>query len=86
MSPTIETAKKKWALKVKGDKWKRGVTGRGSDYCHGVAEFLGVGTCNPAMQTAYTSGVDAVTASDFDRAISGKETKWAENYRRKMAG
>jgi hypothetical protein len=84
--PTIETAKKKWARKVKGDKWKRGVTGKESDFCSGVAEFLGVGTCNPDVLTAYREGIADVSAADFDAAVRGKEEKWAKRYREKMAG
>jgi len=84
--PTIETAKKKWARKVKGDKWKKGVTGKETDYCKGVAEFLGVRTCNPERSAAWREGVDAVSAADFDKAVSGKEEKWASKYREKMAG
>jgi hypothetical protein len=84
--PTIETAKKKWARKVKGEKWKRGVTGKESEYCSGVAEFLGVGTCNPERAAAWREGVDSVSAADFDKAVRGKEEKWARRYREKMAG
>jgi hypothetical protein len=42
-----------------------------------------VSTCKAERETAYTSGVEAVTAADFDRAISGKEEKWARRYREK---
>jgi hypothetical protein len=80
----IELAKRKWARKVKGEKWKRGVTGKESDYCKGVAEFLGVGTCNPERLQAYREGIAAVSADDFDAAVRGKEEKWADRYREKM--
>jgi hypothetical protein len=83
---TVETAKKKWKLKVKGERWKRGVTGKGSEYCKGIADFLGVSTCKAERQSAYTAGVEAVSAADFDKAVSGKEEKWERRYREKMAG
>jgi len=82
----VELAKKKWERKVKGDKWKKGVTGKEDEFCRGVAEFLGVPTCNPDRMTAFREGVDAVTASDFDAAVKGKEEKWARRYKEKMAG
>jgi hypothetical protein len=82
----IELAKKKWARKVTGEKWKRGVTGKESDYCKGVAEFLGVGTCNPEKLAAYREGIAAVSAADFDAAVRGKQEKWATRYREAMAG
>jgi hypothetical protein len=70
-------------MKVKGERWKSGVTGKGPDYCKGVAEFIGVGTCKSERERAYTEGVNAVTAADFDAAIAGKEEKWARRYREK---
>ncbi|MEM4977394.1 MAG: hypothetical protein QXT64_08730, partial [Desulfurococcaceae archaeon] len=82
----VELAKKKWARKVKGEKWKQGVTGKETAYCKGVAEFLGVKTCNPDRLTAYREGVAAVSAADFDAAVRGKEEKWFERYKEKMAG
>jgi len=84
--PTLETAKKKWARKVKGEKWKAGVTGKEDAFCKGIAEFLGTGTCNPEVMANYREGVAAVSAADFDAAVRGKEEKWARRYREKMAG
>jgi len=83
---TIELAKKKWARKVKGERWKKGVTGKESEYCKGVAEFLGVKTCNSERLQAYREGIADVSASDFDAAVKGKEERWAERYKEKMAG
>jgi len=82
----IELAKKKWARKVTGEKWKRGVTGKESAFCSGVAEFLGVETCNPAVLSSYREGIAAVSATDFDAAVRGKQEKWATRYREKMSG
>jgi hypothetical protein len=83
--PTPELAKRKWARKVKGEKWKRGVTGKESEYCSGVAAFLGVSTCNPERASAWREGVNAVSATDFDNAVRGKEEKWFRRYKEKMA-
>jgi len=82
----VELAKKKWVRKVKGEKWKKGVTGKEDEFCKGVAEFLGVGTCNPEVLQHYREGVAAVSAADFDAAVKGKEEKWIRRYREKMAG
>jgi predicted oxidoreductase len=82
---TPELAKKKWREKVKGEKWKKGVTGKEDAYCKGVAEFLGTTTCNPDRLNAYREGINRVSAADFDRAVSGKEEKWFQKYKEKMA-
>jgi hypothetical protein len=84
--PTPELAKKKWKAKVKGSAWKTGVTGKESDYCKGIADFLGTTTCNPAVSGNYKAGVDTVSAADFDAAVSGKEDKWFKRYKEKMGG
>jgi len=86
MPGKVELAKKKWARKVKGDKWKKGVTGKEHDFCKGVAEFLGTGTCNPEVAKNWREGVDSVSAADFDAAVRGKEEKWYQRYKEKMAG
>lgn len=83
---TPEGAKQKWARKVSGSAWKEGVKGKDSAYCQGVADFLGVSSCSADKKSAWSSGVEAVSASDFDRAVSGKEDKWLRNYREEMAG
>jgi len=83
---SLELAKKKWARKVRGDRWKQGVTGKEDSYCRGIAEFLGVATCNPIRMQRWREGVDAVSAADFDAAVRGKEEKWARKYKEAMAG
>lgn len=83
---SVELAKKKWREKVSGAKWKKGVTGKEDEFCRGIAEFLGVATCNPDILEAYRSGVARVSAEDFEAAIRGKEEKWLRRYREKMAG
>jgi hypothetical protein len=82
----VELAKRKWVRKVKGSKWKSGVTGKEDEWCKGVAEFLGVSTCSPERLTAFREGIAGVSASDFDTAVRGKEEKWARRYREKMVG
>lgn len=83
---TVALAKKKWARKVKGSVWKKGVTGKSKNYCDGIAEFLGVSTCAADKARAFGEGTDAVSAADFDRATKGKEDKWARRYKEVMAG
>jgi hypothetical protein len=84
--PTPELAKKKWKRKVKGEKWKKNVTGKENDFCEGIKEFLGVSTCNPDVVSNWREGVDNVSASDFDKSVSGKEEKWFNKYKEKMSG
>jgi len=78
----IDLAAEKWARKMAraGPKWKSGVTGKESAFCRGVAEFIGVGTCDPAVSSAYAQGVGAVSAEEFQSAVAGKETKWKQKY------
>jgi hypothetical protein len=84
--PTLEMAKKKWANKVKGSKWKAGVTGKEDAYCDGIARFLGIRSCNPELRKAWADGVDMVSARDFDEAVHGKEERWASRYSEKAGG
>ena len=85
---TLESAKRKWARKMAqaGPKWKKGVTGKETAWCEGVARFLGTGTCNPDALNAYRAGVDAVSAEEFGRAVAGKEEKWAKKLREALGG
>jgi hypothetical protein len=84
----IDLAEKKWGTKMptKGPTWKKAVTGKESAFCKGVAEFIGVSTCNPERAEAYRTGVGLVSAEDFAAAVKGKEKKWRERYVEKMAG
>jgi len=86
--PKIDLAARKWGEKMpqKGAAWKKGVTGKETAYCKGVAEFIGVGTCNPERLEAYRAGVARVSAEDFATAVRGKEEKWKRRYIEKMAG
>jgi hypothetical protein len=89
MMPKIDLAEKKWATKmttVAPKHWKKGVTGKESAYCRGVAEFIGVSSCNPDRAEAYKTGVGLVSEADFASAVRGKEKKWRERYIEAMAG
>ena len=85
---TLESARRKWEEKTAaaGEKWKAAVTGKGGEWCSGVAKFLGVGTCNPQARARYEEGVGRVSAAEFQASISGKGAKWAENLRRALSG
>ena len=80
---TLQSAQAKWERKTAnaGPKWKAATTAKGSEYSAGVQRFLGVAP-SAAVVAAYEQGIAAVSAEDFQRSISGKGTKWAENTRR----
>ena len=82
MAKTIAMAEAKWARKMAtaGAKWKANVTGKGPEYCSGVAKFIGAGTCDSAKQTAWTEGVDAVSAVEFQTSVAGKGPEWRAKY------
>jgi len=82
----LERASKKWTENTSGKNWKAGVTGKGGDFCEGVAEFLGVKSCNPETAKAWTEGVEGVSVEDFNAAVKGKGSKWARRYAEKMGG
>lgn len=77
MPKTVSYAQAKWERKTAnaGGRWKTATEGAGSRYCEGFQAFLG----HPAPQacSAFTAGVSAVSASDFQGAISGKGAKYA---------
>lgn len=82
---TLALAKKKYARKMRnaGSKWKRAVTGKGPAYREGLARFFGVSpeSIDETRVSAYTAGVEAVSAEDFQAAVSGKEEKWAKRMK-----
>lgn len=82
---SINTAQAKWERKMQtaGENWKRGVAGAESRYARGVSEFIGAPVAGHVV-SAYGQGVGATTAADFQQAVSGKGSKWSENYRRAM--
>ena len=81
---TLETAKRKWARKMAnaGPRWKQAVSGKAAEYARGMGQFLGISisTTHPKVQ-AWQEGVDAVSPEDFQRAVAGKEEKWARRLR-----
>jgi len=84
---TIALAKKKWRRKMEnaGTKWKRGVTDKSTEYGKGMASFLGVPSIKSEKIEAYKKGVESVTPEDFQKAIRGKEDKWASRLKEAMA-
>lgn len=85
--PTLETAMKKWARKMKtaGTRWKKGVTDKTDAFAKGLARFLGLPDISDAKKTAWSEGVGSITAEDFARAVSGKEEKWARRLKEAFA-
>jgi len=67
-------AKGKSTLEIAQKRWEENTQEKGEEYCSGIARFLGVLQCNPNVEKAFTKGV------------RGKGSKWARNYREKMAG
>lgn len=86
----LKEAQAKWERKTAraGEKWKAGVSGKASEYCKGLAEKLGVSyeACMANVGRSWTEGTEAVGASEFQSAIAGKGTKWAEKLRRGIEG
>jgi len=84
---TLELAKKKWARKMKraGVRWKKGVTDKVSKFAEGMARFLGLTDISAEKKEAWKSGVAEVTAEDFQKAVAGKESKWAERLKEAFA-
>lgn len=79
---TIGSAQAKWERKTQdaGGKWKAGLAGAEGRWAAGLSAF---GTPpGPMSSAAYSSGIASVSASDFQQSISGKGSKWAENFRR----
>ncbi len=87
MAKTIGMAQAKWERKTAGagERWKRNTNGAAQRYAQGETEFLGAPVSGSVVQ-AWEQGVGAVGADEFQRSISGKGGKWAENYRRSMTG
>jgi hypothetical protein len=75
---TISLAKGKWARKMRdaGARWKKGVSGKGSQYAEGIGRFAGV-SAGSTMPAHWSEGVEAVTPEEFASAVRGKEDKWA---------
>jgi hypothetical protein len=78
---TIDQGQVKWERKTSGAgaKWKAAVgdTGRWAEGLRRAGAQPG-----PISTQAYSAGVGAVTAADFDASVSGKGPKWRENFLR----
>jgi hypothetical protein len=78
MAKSLSYAASKWARKTSGAgaKWRAALdAGAASRYCTGLQEFLGHSA--PQACAAYNAGIAAVSASDFQSAVSGKEGKYS---------
>ncbi|MBF6555491.1 MAG: hypothetical protein IVW52_04865 [Acidimicrobiales bacterium] len=78
MPKSISYAAEKWSRKTAnaGAKWKAALdSGAASRYCTGLQEFLGHSA--PMACAAYGAGISAVSASDFQSAVSGKAGKYS---------
>jgi len=83
---TLELAKRKWARKMAnaGAKWKAAVTGKTDAYVEGIRTSLGL-PVGPITRGNWTTGVDDVSAADFQSAVSGKEDYWARRLAEGLA-
>ncbi len=83
MAKSVAQGQAKWERKTAnaGDKWKQSVAGAGSRYASGLSESAGA-PVGPQTMSSWEQGVGAVSAGDFNASISGKGSKWAENFRR----
>ena len=81
MVKNIDYAQRKWERKTsdKGGKWKERVGAAKGRAATNFAAFVGHPV--PEWGTAYSSGVDGVSAEDFNSAIRGKGPDWASAMR-----
>ena len=74
MAKSLSYAAEKWSRKTAsaGTKWKSALdAGASARYCSAFDEFVGHST--PQACAAYSAGINAVSASDFQSAVSGKQ-------------
>ncbi len=77
MVKTLQYAFEKWKRKTagKGEVWKANVTAHENLYCENFSKFLGhapkKGECE-----SYVNGINAVSAADFNNAISQSGDKY----------
>lgn len=85
--PTLQQAQQKWERSTAnaGSRWKAGVTGKEQAYCRGLAA-MGVNeqACLAGVGRDWSQGTAAVSAQDFQANISGKGSKWAQNWLGRM--
>ena len=87
MAKSLAQGRAKWARKMQraGPNWKGGVSGKDGAYSRGLSESVGA-PVSGGVVSAWREGVDAVSAEDFQRSVSGKDAKWEENFRRGVTG
>lgn len=80
MAKTLERMRSNWERKTAnaGDRWKRNTAGADSRLAEGL-RALGVSP-GPEYMSSWRSGVDSVSASDFQSSIQGKGDKLIRNY------
>jgi hypothetical protein len=83
LAKSLGYSRAKWERKTSGagDKWKAATQGSAGRYADGLSEAAGV-SVGPMTRAAFESGIGAVSASDFNAAVSGKGQKWQEGFQR----
>jgi len=61
---------------VAKEKWIRKTKVASEDYCKGIADFLGVGSCNPYIKDKWSRRVGTTEGAEA----------WERGYRARMAG
>jgi len=81
MVKTIDYAKGKWERKTagKGGKWKERTSAAKERASSGFSAFVGHPV--PEWASAYSAGIDGMSAEQFESAIRGKGEKWAAAMR-----
>lgn len=87
MAKSLEQGRAKWARKMgrAGPNWKAGVSGKSGAYGEGLSQSVGA-PVSPAVVSSWQEGVDAVSAEQFQQAVTGKDRKWADGFRRGVTG
>jgi len=85
----LSVGKRKYAAKtaVMGDHWaemKDVMKRHWPAAMNALAKEAGKTKVKDTRVRAYSAGIDAVTADDFEARVRGKETKWYDNYVAKM--
>jgi hypothetical protein len=79
MVKTLQQAADKWVANTSnaGEKWKANVAK--GDYCNKFSEFVG----HPVSLACnnWRNAITAVSAADFQKAISGKVSKYIDGLR-----
>lgn len=76
----IDRAMDKWKRHTSGDEWKANVQGKEQSYRDNLAAFAGISPSQVAVADEWRTGVDNVSAQDFNDAVAGKADKWRNNF------